>query len=162
RHLAVTWSGDPNNAAVLSAQIDLTACLDLTDRQYWSVIRHLWETHVRDTDIHQLGVDEVFRRLRLTPEELAAMSQEERNAIGAHEVDCRVMNIFIQQMKNKIRPAMDYTTVRGAFVEGNPIYDNSWLWNRSAVVVSVIEPQAMGPLSRLTDDEISQLSRISS
>ena len=70
------------------------------------------------------------------------------------------MNIFIQKLKDKMRErGFDYTTVRAAVLGGTPVYPDSWLWTRSAVMISVLEPEAMtGPLGRLADAEILELA----
>ena len=69
-----------------------------------------------------------------------------------------IMNIFIQRMKEKLRAVgHDYTTVRAAFIEGEPVHRDSWLWKRSCVIISVLEPRAMSNLSQLHEQQLKEL-----
>lgn len=157
QYMARKETGDVANAVVLSAEIDLQECIDLTDRRYWSAIRSLWRNEVKDSGLSQLGINVLLDRLSMTDGERAELSEEDKSALGRNYVDCEVMNSFIQRMKDKMRSrGFDYTTVRAAFIEGRPVYDDSWLWNRSSVVVSVLEPRAMGPIKRVTPAELAE------
>jgi hypothetical protein len=159
RYRARKETGDSENAAVLCAEIDLAECIDLTDRSYWPQIRSIFENEVRDTGTSQLGIDTLLNRLSMTEEERAELTDEEKIQLGMHYVDCEVMNIFIQRLKDKMRPkGFDYSTVRAAFIEGDPVYLNSWLWDRSAVVISILEPRAfLGPIEQISEAELLEL-----
>lgn len=158
QYMARKETGDAANAVVLCAEVGLHECIDLTDRRYWSAIHGLWYQEIKDSGLSQLGVDALLDRLSMTPMERAALTDDERNALGRNYVDCEVMNLFIQRMKDAMRArGYDYTTVRAAFIEGRPVYENSWLWNRSSVVVSVLEPRALGPIERVSQTEMVNL-----
>jgi hypothetical protein len=160
RYFARRETGDAQNAAVLWTEIDLQSCIDLTDRNYWRAIRSIWEGEVRQSGLAQLSMEVVFARLSMSADEIAALSRDERDALGQNYVDSQVMNILIQRLKNKMQQrGLDFTTVRAAFAEGKPVYESSWLWDRSAVIISVLEPAAMGPIQIVSEEELSDFAR---
>jgi hypothetical protein len=160
--LAERETGDRGNATVLYTEIDLRQCIDLTDRTHWSAILSVWENEVKDTGISQLGVDVLLKRLAMTDAERAALTQQDKDALGMHYVDCQVMNLFIQKIRDKMRQkGFDYTTIRAAVPGGRPVYEDSWLWTRSAVMISVLEPGAMSQLEQLSESDLLELAAAS-
>lgn len=160
--LAEKETGDRGNATVLYTEIDLRQCIDLTDRTHWSEIRSVWENEVKAIGITQLGVDVLLKRLAMTDGERAALSQQDKKALVMHYVDCEVMNLFIEKIRKKMKQkGFDYSTVRAALPRGDPVYKDSWLWTRSAVMISVLEPEAMSQLEQLSESDLRQLAATS-
>lgn len=158
RYFAKKRTGSADDAAVLYAEIDLSGCIDLIDRMYWPTIGAIWENEVRHSSLAQVGMETLLQKLQMSDEDKANLSEEDRNALGQNYVDCRIMNIFIQRMRDKsvLRSGFEYTSVRAAFTEGQPVHPTSWLWTRSCVIISVLEPRAIKKLHPVNESELKQ------
>lgn len=111
------WQDDPTRAyewaerkypgtdiAVLEATIDLSACLDLIQRKY-------------------LAPFQKFAQLTLEAipgEKRASMRQTEM----LHDIDCTLIENFCEMWRSP-DGSEHFTTVRGCFKEGSPVFDLS-------------------------------------
>lgn len=125
--------------AVLSADIDLSKCLDLTVPSYQTLARLAY----RDKQI------EWQRDPKLQPQQLGL---ELRAGIvmtgyrgdwenyGRNELDYQVIEHTIKLAKDAQN--MDIDTVRGAFIELGPLYESSWFYEGAHVAIAVRSPYA--------------------
>jgi hypothetical protein len=150
--------------AVVSADIEITNCLDLLDIKYWGVIEKSWFTIIeqfKKAGLHpptQTGPLEAFarstpvglnpllnistrgigRRIFLALLRISLASKRLR--YGNNQRDCSVMNAAVQLLDNLGKPV---TTARAAFMEGSEAFDGSWLFDRSHVQIAVVDPEAI-------------------
>ncbi|HEX8737958.1 MAG TPA: hypothetical protein VF721_21680 [Pyrinomonadaceae bacterium] len=102
------------NAAVIGAKIRLEACIDLLDIRWTSVLSELY--------------DSFLTQMKRSNLELPKQSS------GAHRLDRLVINYavgFLAERETKIR------CVRGAFIEGKPIFPDSAIFDRAHVQIAV-------------------------
>jgi hypothetical protein len=142
---------DRDEPAVFIAELDITRCIDLTDRVYWPLIIAVWEEHNSGNPRSQLGLQEAFKNLSAT----------ERAMLGRNLLDCDVMNKAIQFLRDNLAPTgLSRTTVRASFIEEGPVYNNSWLWTGSCTMVSVLDPEAILQFEQVPIDELVQFTRL--
>jgi hypothetical protein len=104
-----------NEAAVITAQIELGYCLDLSDVHYTQALQDAYD-----------GLREAYIRTGAT---LPA------NKGKAHCLDCLVINYVTKYLLPECE------TVRAAFLEGDPIYSGSRLLSQSHIQL-VVRDQA--------------------
>ena len=104
----------PGEPAVIGAELDLDGCMDLLDTAWNSLLADAHDEYIR-----------LLKGARLTPP-----VQTE----GAHPLDRDVINYTIGILN---RDGIEITCVRGAFVEGRPVYPDSALYDRTHIQISV-------------------------
>ena len=97
--------GEISRPFVLGAVLNLKRCLDLADS---SAIMQLKDAYRR--------LEELSRLTNVT-------LPSNGKGLRARKLDCFVINAFHQAREDEGLPA--YDTVRGLFLEGNPIYENA-------------------------------------
>ena len=107
-------SSYPDEPAVIGAELVLVDCMDLLDTDWYSVL----------ADTHDAYVG-LLKELGRTPPIQAG---------GAHRLDRAVINYAIGVLT---RNGTEISCVRGAFVEGSPVYPGSALYDRAHVQISV-------------------------
>jgi hypothetical protein len=132
---ATRGSDDP---AVVTANIDITNCLDLTRPTFQSITRsafmYLQSEWVRDATLvpkDQMPF-EVYMGL------VRAGYRGEWQDYGRNELDFRVIEKAIELARDQHKMPLD--TVRGAFLEGAPLYTNSWFFEGAHVAIAVRDP----------------------
>jgi hypothetical protein len=136
---ATEWVAPRANepAAVISADISLKHCFDLVDLANW---RYLLLAHGRMAATSSLPAQRppvvrspTGRRVHiLSPAPVTGRS-------GHNALDCAVAKLAIAVYR-KIRPVQ---SVRGAFVEGQQLYDNSYFFDHSHVQIAVLDHAAI-------------------
>ncbi len=110
--------GDP---AVLGAIIDLRHCLDLFDL---SAMNHVKETHSALLAMFSATDQKLPINLGKTPDK------------AGRKLDCAVLNALHELRKdNKQEP---YDSVRGPFLEGDPIYEGAGFRSHSHIQICVL------------------------
>lgn len=116
--LSMAWewanSRHPNEPAVIGAELALVDCIDLLDTAWNPILADIY--------------DEYIRLLK------ASMLSPPVQEGGAHRLDREVINYAIGVLT---RNGTEIACVRGAFVEGMPVYPGSALFDRTHVQISV-------------------------
>ena len=106
--------------AVVGARMTLSPdCMDLLDIDWWRTLE----------EAHTLLLAEAARTGTAVP--------RQRSDSGAHRLDAAVINYSTRLAETK---GLRVPAVRAAFVEGQPVYPNSAIYNRSHVQICVIDP----------------------
>ncbi|MEH6691134.1 MAG: hypothetical protein V7774_08120 [Pseudorhizobium pelagicum] len=111
--------------AVFQVSIDLDNCMNLLDDGYWSLLKDAYASV--PGDLAQIG-----------PGHLYNPSFSNHSNVGFNYRDCAAVNSLIQNIEASGRPV---DSVIAAFAEGTPIGEDSWLFDRSAVMISVRNPR---------------------
>lgn len=101
-------------AVVIGAKIRLEDCIDLLDIQWTSVLSEMYDAFLKKAKLADIKL----------PEQIG----------GAHRLDRLVINYavgFLAERKTSIR------CVRGAFIEGKPIFPDSAIFDRAHVQIAV-------------------------
>ena len=106
---------------VLGAMIDLGHCLNLTDSGYCRLLRQAYEL-VNDAS-------------------LKAGESMPQNKGGKKELDCLVINTVMLENQEGGYPQFD--TVRGAYIEGEPIYLGAMLYEKTHIQICVRNPNCI-------------------
>lgn len=114
--------------AVIGAVITLGHCLDLTDYGSSEILRNGYE--ILSYELSVIG-----KSLPVN-----------RNVKGNHdlllrELDCAVIERIHRYNKEKHK--RDYDSVRGIFVEGNPVYSESGIMEKTHVQLCIINPNCI-------------------
>jgi hypothetical protein len=119
---ALGWARDlfGRRAAVVGAEIDLDDCMDLLNTKWHGVIRQAYLDLVRGIDADQ----------GLLP----------RQTSGAHRLDRAVLNRTVGVLQER---GITVRTVRGAFIEGEPLFPGSALWSQAHIQIAVRDPSAL-------------------
>lgn len=125
-------NGNQSEPVVLEAVIDLSECLDLTKIAYRDALRTV--------------ADDIISVL--APLEREAIRQNK----GRRELDCKVINAFLFDAANGGMPR--FTTVRGVFSEGDPLYSiderrQSGICDRDHIQINVVNKIAIRSLCRV-------------
>ena len=104
----------PTEPAVVGADLDLTGCMDLLDTAWNPLLADTHDKYIR-----------FLKESGLTPP---------LQTRGAHSLDRDVINYTIGVLK---QDGIEITCVRGAFIEGKPVYPDSALYDRTHVQISV-------------------------
>ena len=115
-HRAWEWANShhPDGPAVIRAELDLSYCMDLLDTAWNSVL----------ADTHDAYIQLLKESGRIPPVQ----------AGGAHPLDREVINYALGVLTLN---GVEISCVRGAFVEGRPVYPDSALYDRTHVQISV-------------------------
>jgi hypothetical protein len=108
--------------AVVGAVIDLGRCLNLLDRQHLKAVRQAYE---------QLAAASGAAGVPLPRNKPLKGSRD----LLLRDLDCAAINTLHSLTAEARLP--DYDTVRAAFVEGEPLYENSGFFERNHIQVCV-------------------------
>lgn len=122
-------------AAVVRAEIDISSCLDLTRATYQSIARNA-HTFLRS----QWNNDQNLRAIEQKPFELfggqvRAGHKGDWQNYGRNQLDFQVVEKAIELAEQQRN--LKLTTVRGAFIEDGPLYQNSWFYEGAHVAIAV-------------------------
>ena len=113
--------GKIQNPFVLGAIIDLRQCLNLTDVAHMAVLREAY--------IH---LEKTF--------ELAGR-QLPHNSGDSHQLDCLAINTAVTLNRQNGRG--DFDTVRGAYIEGKPVYPEAKIFEQTHIQICVRNPDCI-------------------
>lgn len=129
----------PREPAVIGAVISMGHCLDLTDYGSSSILKN--------------GYDFLKFELSLLGKPLPVnKNMKESKDLLLRELDCAVIERIHQyNRENGERP---YDSVRGVFIEGNPVYKDSGIMEKTHTQLCIINPNCIkGYFSPLTPDK---------
>jgi hypothetical protein len=128
---------------VVGAAIDLRNCLDLTQRENLDLLS---EAHTELTKASQRAGVEL-------PKNLDPPKHNSGDKLLRY-LDCAVINYLhsmIEQSGVNGTPLQPFDTVRGLFVEGDPIYPGARIYKKTHTQVSVVSPECILGLFRVPD-----------
>lgn len=124
--------GEIEEPVVLGAYIHLGRCFDLTDT--WATSR----------------LPDYFERLRSSLTATGEALPENRPAAAGdfdlvlRDLDCAVLNLALQVLGEEVSEGEgQFQTVRGAFVEGDPVYDGARIYEKTHVQIAVRDPSCI-------------------
>ena len=128
---AIDWArfkGDMKGQApaVFKAKVTLNGCLDLLDNGHWEGMKALYEMSQTKAPRAQPSLLEYLR--------------DTDKAIIRHYDDDWLIRLYIKSLQRLGRKVW---SVRCSIPEGNPVFENSWLLDKSCVMVNVLEPDAI-------------------
>lgn len=133
--MGLTRGPDITNPAVVGAVIDLGLCLDLTTS---AGVQHVRSAHQRLVEMAAA----------------AEVALPENNPhILTRSLDCAVIRVMHDIRQNAREPAVD--TVRGVFVEGEPIYDGSGFHAKTHIQICVCARECIKGVFRVPDHQMS-------
>lgn len=128
RHHTKHPDEEKKKPAVIGAVISLGHCLNLTDYGSASILK--------------TGYDILSYELSLQGKELPVNKNVGKNRdFLLRELDCAVIQRIHQynhEMQNK-----SYDSVRGVFIEGNPVYPESGIMEKSHVQLCIVNPNCI-------------------
>lgn len=139
RHNGKHPGEEPKCPAVVGAVISLGHCLDLTDYGSSSILK--------------MGYEILKYELSLLNKPLPV----NRNIVGSkdlllRELDCAVIERIHQY--NRESGERPYDSVRGVFIEGNPVYEDSGIMEKTHTQLCIINPNCIkGYFKPLTPDK---------
>jgi hypothetical protein len=114
--------------AVLGAVIDMGFCLDLLDTEYINLVKVSYQTLIESCKTLGLPLP-VNKSLRGSKDLLL------RN------LDCAVIeNLHNQRELNRLK---SFDSVRGAFIEGNELYDNAGFHEKNHIQICIRNPNCI-------------------
>lgn len=111
--------------AVFQVSIDLDNCMNLLDDRYWGLLKEVYSSV--PADLVQIGPGHLYN-----PE------FTDHSKVGFNYRDCAAVNSLIQNIENS---GVQVDSVIAAFAEGKPVGLDSWLFDQSAVMISVRNPK---------------------
>ena len=121
--------------AVVSADLELRGCVDFLDIVNWRFLL-LAEQQLRAANALPSQTSPVVRsangsRCRIVnPNPVAG-------PVGRNTLDCAVVKLAVHSLRGSGIPVQ---SVRGAFVEGQQLYDDSYFFDHSHVQIAVLDP----------------------
>lgn len=103
-------------SVVLATEINLAECMDLIDLPWANFL-----ADIHDNFLYTLKENSI---------------QIPRQTNGAHRLDRSVINFAIKTLEES---SIKISSVRAAFLEGNPVYPNSALFEKSHIQIAVRE-----------------------
>jgi hypothetical protein len=122
---ALTWA---NRGGVVGAIIDLGICMDFTDVRYTNLL----------SDAYSRFAADCRRRRKALP----------RNRGKRRELDCAVINYATRQFRRET--GLEIQTVRGAFLEGDPVFPGCGLLRETHIQIAVRDRSCIIGLFRPT------------
>ena len=118
----------PKNPAVIGTVVNLGHCLDLTD--YGS------------SEILKNGYDILSYELSLLGKEMPINKNVKgNNDLLLRELDCAVIQ-RIHQFNHEVG-RRSYDSVRGLFIEGKPVYEESGIMDKTHIQLCIINPNCI-------------------
>lgn len=128
---ATDWAvkhGKNQSPAVIGAVIDLGNCLNLTDYKSAGILRVAYEMLVYECEKAGVALP-VNRDIGVSSDLLI------------RDLDCAVIERLHQYNRDEKIPSFD--SVRGVFIEGNPIYPNSGIRDKTHIQLCVKNPNCI-------------------
>jgi hypothetical protein len=128
---ALDWAKEHKSIktpAVIGAVIELGHCLNITD--------------YKSTGILKIGYDLLKLQCELASTKLPVNSNARANSdLLIRELDCAVIQQIHQY--NKATGKKPFESVRGVFVEGEPVYPNSGFMEKTHIQLCIINPNCI-------------------
>jgi hypothetical protein len=115
---------------VLGAVIDLRHCLDLFDSGFMGEVRR--------------AHDSLCKLLNAAGREIP-LNEGATPDLAARRLDCAVMNLMLEERDERASRetgVQPYDSVRGPFLEGDPVYPSAGFRSQTHIQISVRNPQA--------------------
>lgn len=129
--------GTGQAGGVLSADIDLTSCLDLTLASWQEIVRNAHRIVVAEDK--RAGIKPISQQsMEVRDEIIRAGYHGEWKNYGRNELDYKVIEKAVSlayEQKN-----LKFDMVRGLFLEWGSLYDTSWLYSGAHVAIAVRQP----------------------
>lgn len=125
--------------AVVGAAIDLGNCLDLTT---------------------EVGIEEVRLSHQLLSDTYKAADLQLPSNSGGAEMLLRPLDCAVVRQLHEIRDRMELVavdTVKGIFVEGDPIYDGSGFRSKTHVQIAVRNPAVIRGIFRVPKEDLEEI-----
>ncbi|MBL4847511.1 MAG: hypothetical protein JKY65_18490 [Planctomycetes bacterium] len=129
------WGDNPIvEPYVIGAYINLGNCFDLTDIEAVQEI----PTH------HQLLLKTLTDAGKPIPTNRSPRGEEHHDLV-LRNLDCLVMNFTMRVFDSKAADGSSYyhQTVRGVFVEGDPVYEGARIYEKTHVQIAVRDPSSI-------------------
>jgi hypothetical protein len=114
--------------AVIGAVLDIGFCLDLLDAEYIDLVRESYQT-------------------LLDASKTLGLPMPVNSTIGGstdlllRNLDCAVIeNLHLERTNNNMKP---FDSVRGAFIEGNPLYKNAGFHDKNHIQICIRNPNCI-------------------
>lgn len=129
------WGDNPIvEPYVIGAYINLGNCFDLTDIE---AVREI-PAH------HQLLVKTLTEAGKSIPANKSPRGEDHHDLV-LRNLDCMVMNFTMSEFDSKASEGNSfyYQTVRGVFVEGDPVYEGARIYEKTHIQVAVRDPSCV-------------------
>ncbi len=128
------WGDTPiEDPYVIGAYINLGNCFDLTDHE---AVLELPEIHKR-----------VLESLKEAGEPVPSNKSPRGTAhhdLILRDLDCKVLNFAMRESDSRVPGGGHYfQTVRGVFVEGDPIYEGARIFEKTHIQIAVRDPHCI-------------------
>lgn len=113
---ARTWAADcyGSDVCVIGAEIELIDCIDLLDTGWSEFLADVYDKYLEKMKTEGISLP--------------------RQSTGAHRLDRAVLNYAVSVLNEN---EIIVRTIRAAFIEGNPVFPNSALFEKSHIQVVV-------------------------
>lgn len=129
---------DANDATVVGAVIDLANCLDLTTSSSVEIVKESYELTAA---VFKQAGQPIPTNGRL-PDLLT------------RRLDCAVINMLFTSRKKSSLPLFD--TVRGIFIEGEPIYPGAGIREKTHIQIAVRNPDCIKGVFKVKKSDIGE------
>lgn len=103
-----------NEATVIGAEIALGDCMDFLDTAWTRIMTRIYDRYL-----------DYVKRAGITPP---------RQTSGAHRLDREVINYGVGVLRDQ---GINVSSVRTAFIEGQPVYPDSALYDRAHIQIAI-------------------------
>jgi hypothetical protein len=124
--------------AILSADIDLSACLDLTRPVFQSIARSAYRSLSARSAANPRTALPRQKPFELFGAQVRAGYHGDWEGYGRNELDFAVVEEAFKIAKEQENLTLD--TARAVFYEGGPLYPDSWFYDAAHVAIAVREP----------------------
>lgn len=117
--------------ALFRVSIELRNCMNLLDDKYWGLLKEAYAAV--PGDVTQVGPSHIYNP-----------NFTNHSKVGFNYRDCAAVNSLAQNLEAS---GVAVDSVIAAFAEGAPLGQDSWLFDQSAVMISVRNPSRIKILS---------------
>ena len=132
----VSWGSDITTPVVVGAIIDLGLCLDLTTSAGIQQVSDSYQAHISICE--KMG--------DIIPENSTDFHQLRR------PLDCAIFTQLHEIRNDKMEPSID--TVRGVFVEGEPVYEGAGFRAKTHIQICVCNISSIKGVFRVPEDQL--------
>jgi len=143
-------SGGGKTPGVLKAEIDLTACFDVTTQAWQEIVREAYQIYLDECLRDNIEVVDQ-KALEVLHGQVRAGYHGIWKSYGKNSLDYSMIERAIVLAREQ--RGLTFDTVRGAFIEWGPLYTSSWLYAGAHVAVAVRNPPER--LSKMQAFEVS-------
>ncbi len=134
---ALDWAQSTANRrsdipALFEVKVDLKDCLDLIDNDHWLSMRNIYRKLEKLADDWQPS--------------LSAYLEDPRKVAKPHYEDAKMIMAYVAWLEDE---GTSIKSIRATIPEGDPIHPNSWLLDKSCVMVNVLDPDLIVDFRRI-------------